>query len=129
MNLLLDTHIAIWAIARPELLSHQAEILINDPTNSVFVSATCILEIAIKRQRGGRDLPPFHAPDAIAHFEAAGFGMIPIEASHCAHVSTLPDIHRDPFDRLMIAQALLEPFRLLTRDRTVARYSDTVILV
>lgn len=129
MNLLLDTHIAIWAVAERRRLSSAAKDLIEAPGNRCFVSAVAILEIAIKHQRGGIAWVPLDGQEALREFGEAGFTLIDITPEACAHVGTLPDIHRDPFDRLMIAQALLEPFRLLTRDRTVARYSDTVILV
>ena len=129
MNLLLDTHIAIWAIHRPERLPASALKLVQDKGNAIYVSAVSIWEIAIKRKRGSGDLPPVDSGDAIIAFEEAGFEIVPISAAHCAATQKLDLLHNDPFDRLLIAQALNTPFRLMTRDKIVARYSDTIILV
>ncbi len=130
MKLLLDTHIAVWAIASLERLSTHTLELIRDENNEIYVSAVSILEIAIKANSpNAKDPFPFSAHAAIKFFEAAQFNMLAISASHAAYVETLPMIHRDPFDRLLVAQALSEPMRLLTADAVVAGYSDTVIIV
>jgi PIN domain nuclease of toxin-antitoxin system len=129
MKLLLDTHVAIWAVHRPHYLSAAALRLIENEANKIVVSAASIWEIAIKRKRGGRDLPPFDSADAIEMFQEAGFELASISAEDCAFTQSLDLIHHDPFDRLMIAQALREPYRLVTRDAIVARYSPSIILV
>lgn len=72
---------------------------------------------------------PVSGDDAVRHFRATGYQFLAIEAEHAAASKTLPKHHQAPFDRLLVAQALVEPMRLLTHDQTVARYSDTVVLV
>ncbi len=128
MNLLLDTHVALWAITDSVKLSVDARELISSPKTTVWISAASILEIAIKHGLGRGDMP-VSASDANRHFVASGYRFIAIEAEHAAAVETLPPLHQDPFDRILIAQALTEPLRLMTHDELVARYSDTVIRV
>lgn len=128
MRLLLDTHIAIWSLTDPEMLSPQVRGLLADPGNEVFVSAASIWEIAIKHALGKRaGAPPFGALEAIRVFDEVGYDMLAISPEHAAAVETLPAHHADPFDRLLIAQALIEPMRLVTSDQAVVRYSDTII--
>jgi PIN domain nuclease of toxin-antitoxin system len=127
MRLLLDTHIALWALSAVENLTDEGRALIADPSNQIFVSAVNVWEIAVKRPLHRADTPLISAEDAMAAFAAAGYTMLDITASHAAAVETLPTIHGDPFDRLLVAQAMTEPLRLLTHDKILARYSDTVI--
>ena len=130
MKLLLDTHIAVWAIERPERLSEPGKELLIDAGNSVFVSAASIWEISIKNPLSKReDGFSFSAQEAIGRFLTSGFALLDITPKHAATVETLPLIHRDPFDRLLVAQALSEPMRLMTADPVVAQYSDTVIFL
>lgn len=128
MNLLLDTQVALWAITDSPRLSDKARELIGSDKATVWVSAASAWEIAIKHglQRGDM---PLSGEDALRFFRAAGYRLLPIEPEHAAAIEQLPAHHADPFDRLLIAQALHEPMRLLTHDRTVASYSDTVVLV
>lgn len=128
MNLLLDTHVALWAIADSERLSAQARGLISAPTTTVWISAATLWEIAIKHALGRGDMP-VSATQALAWFRESGYRILPVEAEHALAVEALPAHHRDPFDRILIAQALVEPLRLMTHDAIVARYSDTVIAV
>lgn len=128
MNLLLDTRLALWALSDDAKLGRVARGLIADPGNGVFVSAVAILEIAIKRLRRPSSLA-ISADDTRLRCEAAGYRLLDVSAVHAAAVESLPPIHADPFDRLLVAQALTEPLRLLTRDRVVASYSDTILLV
>jgi PIN domain nuclease of toxin-antitoxin system len=128
MNLLLDTHIALWAITDSPELSKAARDLILAPRATVWVSAASVWEIAIKHRLGRGDMP-ISGADAISHFRAAGYRLLPIEAEHCAATETLPPHHQDPFDRLLAAQAQVEPMRLLTRDPLLALYGDFVIAV
>ena len=130
MKLLLDTHIAVWAIERPERISEMGKELLSDAANAVFVSAVSIWEISVKNPLNKRkDGFTFSAREAIERFSMSGFSLLDVTVHHAATVETLPLIHRDPFDRLLVAQALSEPMRLMTADPVVARYSDTVILV
>ncbi|WP_322095357.1 type II toxin-antitoxin system VapC family toxin [Paraburkholderia bannensis] len=128
MNILLDTHIALWAIADSPKLSPAARELILAPKNAIFVSTASIWEIGIKfaLQRGDM---PVSGQAALNYFRRAGYRILPIEAEHAVAVEALPSHHQDPFDRLLVAQALTEPLRLITHDQQVARYSDTVVLV
>lgn len=128
MNLLLDTHVALWAIADDPRLSAQGRQLILDPQNQVVVSAATVWEIAIKHGLGKGDMP-LSGAEALGYFNQAGYQLLPITAQHAAAVEALPPIHRDPFDRLLAAQALIEPLRLVTHDATLASYSDTSILI
>ena len=128
MNLLLDTHVALWAIADSERLPARARELISAPTTTVWISAATLWEIAVKHALGRGDMP-VSATQALAWFRESGYRILPVEAEHALAVEALPAHHRDPFDRILIAQALVEPLRLMTHDAIVARYSDTVIAV
>jgi PIN domain nuclease of toxin-antitoxin system len=128
LNLLLDTHVAIWALVAPDQLAETVRELIANPANVVFVSAASVWEIAIKHALGRNDAPPFSASAAVGHFRAAGYVLLDVTPEHAAAVEELPDLHGDPFDRLLVAQAMSEPLRLVTHDRKVAAYSDSVIL-
>ena len=128
MNLLLDTHIALWAITDSPQLPGSARDLIQAPKTVVWVSAANIWEIAIKHSLGRGDMP-VSSQDALRYFQQSGYRMLPIEAEHAIAVETLPPHHQDPFDRLLVAQALVEPMRLMTHDPMVALYSDTIIKV
>jgi PIN domain nuclease of toxin-antitoxin system len=128
VNLLLDTHIALWALTDSPRLHGRARELILAPGNTVWVSAASVWEIAIKHSLGRGDMPVSGA-QALGYFEEAGFLVLPVSGEHAAAVAQLPAHHADPFDRMLAAQALTEPLRLLTHDAMLARYSDTVILV
>ena len=128
MNLLLDTHIALWAITDDPKLSQLARGLIASPDNFVWVSSASIWEIAIKRALGRGDMP-VSSQQALEFFNQSGYRNLPIDAAHATAVESLPAHHQDPFDRILVAQALIEPMRLITHDAVVARYSDTIILV
>jgi PIN domain nuclease of toxin-antitoxin system len=128
MNLLLDTHIALWAITDSPKLPAKARELITAPRNSVWVSAASVWEIAIKHSlsHGGM---PVSGEEALGYFREAGYHFLAVEPEHAAAVGQLPPHHTDPFDRLLVAQALSEPMRLLTHDTQVARYGDIVVWV
>ncbi len=128
MNLLLDTHIALWAIADSPKLPTAARELIETPTSTVWVSAASVWEISFKRALGKGDMPVSSA-DALRYFQQSGYQMLAITAEHTVAVEALPLHHNDPFDRLLVAQALTEPLRLITHDAMVALYSDTIIKV
>lgn len=128
MNLLLDTHVALWAITDSPNLSRKARELIQSPKATVWVSAANVWEIAIKHALARGDMP-VSGKDAASYFKESGYRFLAIEAEHAAAIEELPDYHQDPFDRILVAQALMEPMRLITHDDIVARYSDTIILV
>lgn len=128
MRLLLDTHVALWAIAGSPRLPDQARRLILEPDNEIVVSAASVWEIAIKHGLAKKKMP-LSGAEAKSWFAQAGYTLLPVTAEHAALVDELPAHHADPFDRMLVAQALAEPLRLVTADPMVARYTDTVILV
>ena len=107
-------------------LPRPARLAIEDPANRVFVSIASLWETAIKFSLKRVVADPEALREAA---ERDGFSLLPIEARHCSAVARLPHHHSDPFDRLLVAQALVEPMRLLTHDSQLARYSDTVAVV
>lgn len=125
MNVLLDTHVALWAITDSPRLSTKAREIILTPRAAIWISSASIWEIAIKHGLGRGDMP-VSGTQALGYFRAAGYQLLAIEPEHAAAVEDLPAHHQDPFDRLLIAQALVEPMQLLTHDEQVARYSDTI---
>jgi PIN domain nuclease of toxin-antitoxin system len=131
VRLLLDTHIAIWALIDDRRLGKVASSLIDADDNEIFVSAVSILEIAIKRgiHKAGPGRIAVSATDALLRFERAGFLFLDISPAHAAKVEHLPGIHGDPFDRLLVAQAMHEPMKLLTRDAILGRYGEMVVRV
>ncbi|PPC92348.1 MAG: PIN domain nuclease [Methylobacter sp.] len=128
MNLLLDTHIALWAITDSPKLVEQARELILSPKTAVWISVASLWEIAIKHSLGRGDMP-VSSRNALQYFQESGYRLLAVEAEHAIAIEGLPAHHQDPFDRILVAQALLEPMRLLTHDATVALYSDTVIKI
>lgn len=128
MNLLLDTHVALWAITDSPKLSLRARTLIQSPTAIVWVSVASVWEIAIKYALGRGDMP-VSSQEAIDYFRASGYRLLAIEAEHAAAVEALPAHHQDPFDHLLVAQALVEPMRLMTHDPSVSCYSDTIVKI
>lgn len=128
MNLLLDTHVALWAITDNPSLSVKARELILAPRSTIWVSAVSIWEIAIKHSLGRGDIP-VSGQAALQYFQQAGYRFLAVEPEHAAAVEGLPNHHQDPFDRLLVAQALVEPMRLITHDTTLARYNDTIIII
>lgn len=128
VNLLLDTQIALWAITDSPKLQKRARDLIVSPKTIVWVSAVSVWEIAIKYALGRGDMP-VSSRDAMRYFHEAGYRFLSIEIEHAVAVGDLAAHHQDPFDRLLVAQALIEPMRLMTHDPLVARYSDTIMEV
>lgn len=129
MRLLLDTHVALWAVTGNKSLSERA--LDEIMRAACFVSVAAIWEIAIKNAlslRSGTRLP-FSVAETLDEFQTAGFELLSIETAHLQEVERLPQHHRDPFDRLMIAQALNERMQFVTRDRKLPAYGDAVLLV
>jgi PIN domain nuclease of toxin-antitoxin system len=124
VRVLLDTHLLLWALGSPSRLPAAAQRVIRE--SEVFVSAASIWEISIKAGLGKLTADP---AEVLAALEPAGFRSLPIVGEHAARVASLPPIHRDPFDRLLIAQAITEPMRLLTNDTALAAYGDTVTIV
>ncbi|MFZ4604132.1 MAG: type II toxin-antitoxin system VapC family toxin [Caulobacterales bacterium] len=128
MRALLDTNVLLRALIEPGLLSEKARALIEAPDNVVLFSAASIWEIAIKSALGKADFQ-VTPRDILEAALASGFEELPISSVAALGVADLPPIHRDPFDRLLIAQALQEPARLVTTDAALAAYSELVTCV
>ncbi len=128
MQLLLDTHILLWAVADSQRLPVAVREVLEDPANDVFFSAASIWEIAIKTSLGR---PDFRIrPEVVAGAAmAAQFQALPVDHTAAGLVADLPPLHQDPFDRLLIAQAMAAPMRFYTADRKLPPYSDLVTLV
>jgi PIN domain nuclease of toxin-antitoxin system len=125
MRLLLDTHVFLWVVAGSPRLAPAARQLIEG-ADAVYVSAASIWEVAIKVRLGKLQADPEELAGAIAR---SGFVELPVSAVHGAAVAKLAPHHNDPFDRMLIAQALAEPLRLVTADEALANYSDVVMVV
>jgi PIN domain nuclease of toxin-antitoxin system len=128
MRLLLDTHVLLWALGEPTRTNAGTQALLEDPTNEVLFSAASIWEIAIKAQLGHADFAV--RPEEIARAARdTGFTELLVRADAAAQVFDLPLHHRDPFDRLLVAQAMVEPMRLYTADPLLPPYSEMVTLI
>jgi PIN domain nuclease of toxin-antitoxin system len=128
MRILLDTHLLIWALTGSTKLPSEARVAIEDSRNDVLFSAASIWEIGIKRQLRRLDFS-FSPRAIVAASTDAGFTELPINSTAAARVGELPTHHRDPFDRILIAQAFEEPAKLFTVDKQLAAYGDLVTLV
>ncbi len=123
MRLLLDTHTLIWALEDSDQLSRTARELIVDLDNQILVSATSAIEIAIKRSMRKLEAPD----DLLSAIEGAGFVPITIDFATAERLATLPFHHRDPFDRLLVAQCLSEGVPIVTRDPVFQAYPVTTL--
>ena len=122
MRLLLDTHIAIWILNEPQRIPSRIVDTILSAENPVTVSVVTIWEIAIKHRLRRPDSPPFSGHEAIAHFGTAGYTLLDVTPAHAALVERLPLLHGDPFDRLLLSQAIIENMQFVTYDRHLAQY-------
>ena len=128
MKLLLDTHILLWTAGGSEELSSKAKALIEDPANQLYFSAASLWEISIKNKLGRVDFK-VDLPVLRRGLLDNGFEEIAINSLHAIAVDTLPDIHKDPFDRILLAQTAVEGITLMTADSVVAQYQVAVIKV
>ena len=126
MNLLLDTHVALWAITDSPRLTQSARQLILNPRARVWVSVASRWEIAIKFALGRGDMP-ISSQQALAYFQQSGYRILAVEAEHTSALEQLPPLHQDPFDRLLVAQAMTEPMQLLTHDAQLSGYGPHVV--
>lgn len=127
MRLLLDTHVLLWALADSEMLSKSAAAAIMDSRNAVLVSAVSIWEIAIKQGLGKLSLPAPAAEWLLPAIERVGIETLDITPRHALTTALLAPHHRDPFDRLLIAQALDESLTIVTRDSGFCQYGVAVL--
>ena len=128
MKLLLDTHILLWAAGNSPRLSTAAKDLIEDHDNSLTFSVASIWEVVVKHTLGRAD---FRADPAKlrASLLANGYAEVSIASAHALAILDLPSIHRDPFDRMLVAQTIVEEATLVTADSTVSRYPASIVLV
>lgn len=125
MKLLLDTHLLLWAAGAPERLSDTARTLLTEPTNELFFSAASLWEVAIKRGLGRSD---FQVDPRVLRRNLLdnGYQELPVASEHAVSIANLPPLHKDPFDRLLVAQAMVEGITLLTSDAQLAQYPGPV---
>ena len=123
MNVLLDTHTLLWWLDDEPSLSETARATISDGSNLVFVSAVVIWEIRIKQALGKLEIPP----DFRRVLEQHPFDTLAVTVEHARAVAEIPPIHRDPFDRMLVAQASVEGFTLVSRDLVFQRYDIPII--
>jgi PIN domain nuclease of toxin-antitoxin system len=125
MKLLLDTHLLLWAAAEPDRISLRGRKLIDDPRNELLFSAASLWELAIKRGLGRND---FQVDTRLLRRGLLdnGYNELPIVSQHVVAIESLPTIHKDPFDRILVAQVTVEGITLLTTDATVAKYPGPI---
>jgi PIN domain nuclease of toxin-antitoxin system len=128
MRLLLDTHILLWAANEPERMSKATRSLFENPDHELVFSAVSLWEIAIKTGRG-RDSFRVDAGSLRRNLFDNGYAELPMTGAHAAAVAGLPPIHKDPFDRMLVAQATVEGLTLVTSDSAVANYPGPIRLV
>lgn len=128
MRVLLDTHAFLWAITAPERLSRRARRATEDEGNEVLVSVASVWEIAIKASLGRLDPDVAEIERSLPDdMERHAFQPLPVLMRHALRVATLPPVHRDPFDRLLVAQAIVEDLHLVTADRELRAYGVKVV--
>lgn len=118
MNYLLDTHIILWWLTNPKLISAKASKIISDKGNTVFVSSASLWEMAIKKSLGRLNLPR----NIVEILQSESFQIMPIGHEEALGISDLPLIHQDPFDRILVMQAKLYNCVLITRDKNIMDY-------
>jgi len=118
VNYLLDTHIILWWLTNPKLISPKASKIISDKDNNVFVSCASFWEMAIKKSLGRLTLPR----NIVAILQTEGFQIMPIGHEEALGICDMPPLHQDPFDRMLVMQAKLHNCVLITRDRNVMDY-------
>ncbi len=123
MNLLLDTHILIWALENNPALSDKAREAIIDGRNMVFVSAASVWEISIKTAMGKLEVPNNLIEEIAIH----RFTQLSMNFEHAKLAGELPDIHKDPFDRMLIAQAMIEKLTMVTQDNRIPKYGVSLL--
>lgn len=128
MMILIDTHLALWAINDDPKLPGKARKLILEPKNSIYFSAASIWEISIKHRLAREDMP-LSGAEAYQLFLDSGYLELPITSDHAMATERLPMFHGDPFDRILVAQSMTHPMRLLTHDSKLSAYGNFVVEV
>ena len=129
MRFLLDTHTWLWAVSAPERLRNSGAEMIEDAENVVFFSAVSAVEIAIKVSLGKLKLPVPASEFVSSRIEALGMMALPIYISHALRVASLPSHHKDPFDRLLVAQCQIERLPLMTADAALGSYDIEILWI
>ena len=127
MKALLDTHTFLWWITNDPRLSESARQIVADPGNELFLSAASGWEIAIKARLGRLRLPDDLQGFIAEQLRINAIQVLPVQMAHALHVVTLPDHHRDPFDRMLVAQGQLEDLAIVTDDPLIACYAITTL--
>ena len=128
MTVLLDTHILLWMIGESRSLSDLAMRILADETNELFFSSISIAEVAIKHQKNAALMPL--SPDEVRRCaEECGIRELAFDSEHAVALGTLPQLHHDPFDRMLIVQSKTEGMKLMSHDRQFPQYGDFVIPV
>jgi PIN domain nuclease of toxin-antitoxin system len=127
VKLLLDTHTMVWSMGQPDRLPHRIRRLIADERNSIHVSVVSIWEIVINHvlPRRGAGVS---ADDAAGYAKGAGYEIVPVRLQHVLAIESLSYVHPDPFDRLLVAQALVDGLRLVTHDTALGDYDPSIIV-
>jgi PIN domain nuclease of toxin-antitoxin system len=128
MKLLLDTHLLLWTAGQPDRLSPEARKFIDDPGNELLFSAASLWEVIIKRGLG-RDDFKVDARVLRRGLLDNGYSELPVVSDHVVAIDSLPSIHKDPFDRILVAQATVEGITLLTTDSMVGKYPGPIQMV
>ena len=123
MKLLLDTHASLWWLSDDDRIGKHVARHLTDETNQVLLSAVVVWEVAIKRSLGKLDAPD----DLVSILLGAGAQPLPVTLDHAAAAETLPWHHRDPFDRLLVAQALTEDAAIVSRDEPLSAYGVSIV--
>lgn len=123
MKILLDTHVLVWALSSPERIKPKVQDLLVDTDNIVFVSIASLWELQIKKSLNKISLPD----DFISQLQENGFELLDINYKHIAKLDELPLIHRDPFDRMLVAQTIHENLSLVTNDLEIMKYNVKII--
>lgn len=127
MRLLLDTHCWLWYLLSPPKLNQVSRQLLQDPEQEIYLSAASVWEIVIKYDLGQLELPLAPTEYIPKRLEALGHKSLPISQEHVLHIEKLPLHHKDPFDRVLIAQAQVEGLQLVTADEILKRYDVSMI--
>ena len=128
MNVLLDTHVWLWSVVSPKRITPEVRDVLEDPDNALMLSVASSWEIAIKYRLGKLSLPEPPAVFIQPRLTRDGIDSLPIEHRHACRVAQLPDHHRDPFDRLLVAVAQLESLTLVTTDPALEHYDVPLLM-
>ncbi len=128
MRILLDTHLILWALTGSPSLPEKAAKMILDEANHIYFSPVSVWEVSIKHSLSSAKMP-VSGRDLLGYIQAAGYVELRVTSGHAVAVETLPHHHKDPFDRMLVAQSIVEPMYLLTHDSQLSKYGASVMTV